>query len=452
MPWSARPRALRLAAFAALLLPALAGCVPADFTRTPVGAVRQVAPAQTGIQAQAAAAQAPQEVHLTVKEWSFSPTALDLPLNQPVKLVVDNKGALDHDLTIPQLNVKVALPAGKTTQATVTAGKEGSFQFLCSIPGHLEAGMKGTATVSSSVGAADHAHDASAVAASVAERAPHVSHDTVVSTEKQGLQELKYRLDGDVKVFDLAAQHVQWEVLPGEFIDAYAYNGMVPGPVIRVTEGDRIRVNLKNELPEATVLHFHGPTLPNNMDGVPDVTQKPIEPGETFTYEFTAKPTGTFVYHTHHNSAEQETKGLYGVLIVEPKVQSVKYDKELIQVLGESGGYFLINGKSFPATQPLETKVGEKVLIRLINLGQMTHPMHLHGHPFKIVATDGYPVPESQQLTKDVINIGPGERYDLEMDASNPGTWVFHCHILTHVQNHGVEPGGMLTVIKVDPA
>jgi FtsP/CotA-like multicopper oxidase with cupredoxin domain len=186
------------------------------------------------------------------------------------------------------------------------------------------------------------------------------------------------------------------------------------------------------------------------MDGVVDVTQKVIAPGETFTYEFVAQPGGTFMYHTHHNSAVQEGKGLYGLFIVDPKVPTVQYDKEYIQVLSELGGYYLINGKAFPATEPIQAKVGERVLIRLVNLGQMTHPMHMHGQPFQIVGTDGYPVPEAQALTKDVINIGPGERYDLLMTADNPGTWLFHCHILTHVQNHGVEPGGMITVVKVD--
>jgi manganese oxidase len=156
------------------------------------------------------------------------------------------------------------------------------------------------------------------------------------------------------------------------------------------------------------------------------------------------------MYHTHHNSAEQEAKGLYGVFIVDPKVPVVGYDREYIQVLSELGGYYLINGKAFPATDPLEARLGERVLIRLVNLGQMTHPMHMHGHPFQIVGTDGYPVPAGQALTKDVVNIGPGERYDLLMTADNPGTWLFHCHILTHVQNHGVEPGGMISVVKVD--
>jgi FtsP/CotA-like multicopper oxidase with cupredoxin domain len=296
--------------------------------------------------------------------------------------------------------------------------------------------------------AAPPAAAAQQTAASAADQ--HTSHASVATTETKGSQLLQPRLEGDVKVFDLEASPIQWEVVPGTFVDAWAYNGQVPGPLIRVTEGDKMRVNLKNSLPEPTVIHFHGPTLPNSQDGVPDVTQKVVQPGESFTYEFTANPAGTFIYHTHHNSAVQEPKGLYGMFIVDPKEpRGLPYDREYLQILGELGGYFVINGKAFPATEPLTSHEGERVLVRLANLGQMSHPMHMHGQPFSIVATDGYPV-QGAPLTKDTVNIAPGERYDLEVLAKNPGTWVFHCHILSHVQNQGKEPGGMISVFKVE--
>ncbi len=433
--------ARRLAAVVALLLPALVACTPARIGE----------PSRPSAGSSVAVTQSPKEVRLTTKEWSFTPTSLQLPAGQPVKLVLDNQGNLEHDLTIPALNVRLTAGAGKSASVTVTAGKEGTYPFECSIPGHKETGMKGSAVVS---GAPAASGTGAAVEAGAADKASstatqHVAHDAVATTQTKGNQRLDVRLEGDVKVFDLKAQHVKWEVLPGEYVDAYAYNGQVPGPVIRVTEGDKVKVNFTNELPEPTVIHFHGPTLPNSMDGVPDVTQKVVEPGKSFAYQFTARPGGTFMYHTHHNSAEQEPKGLYGLFIVDPKQPTVKYDKEVVQVISELGGYYVINGKSFPATEPIEAKLGEKVLVRLVNLGQMAHPMHMHGMPFKIVGTDGYPVPDSQALTKDVVNIGPGERYDLLVTTDNPGTWVFHCHILSHVQNHGVEPGGMITVVKV---
>jgi FtsP/CotA-like multicopper oxidase with cupredoxin domain len=276
-----------------------------------------------------------------------------------------------------------------------------------------------------------------------------VSHADLVATTAKGNQTLDPKVVDGVKVFEVTASVVQWEVAPGEFMEAWAYNGTVPGPLLRATEGDKIRIVLKNELPEPTVVHVHGPMLPNAMDGVPDVTQPVVNPGESFTYEFEAKPSGTFLYHTHHNSVMQKSKGLFGVLQIDPKDEVKTYDREYFQVVGELGGFFVINGKAFPSTEAIEAKLGERVRIRLVNLGEMIHPMHSHGFATKVVGTDGHPVPEGMQLLKDTITIGPGERYDLEFVADNPGAWVYHCHILSHVQNKGVEPGGMISVIKV---
>lgn len=274
------------------------------------------------------------------------------------------------------------------------------------------------------------------------------SHAAEVPSATRGSQPLEPKIVDGVKVFELTASVVQWEVTPGELVDAYAYNGMVPGPLLRVTEGDMVKIVLKNELPEPTVIHIHGPALPNAEDGVPDVTQPVVQPGETYTYEFEIHPSGTFTYHTHFNSAVQESKGLYGVLQVDPEGFQPTYDKEYFQVLSELGGFYVINGKVFPSTDPLEAKVGDHVRIHLINLGQMAHPMHSHGFATQIVATDGHPV-EGVPLVKDTVNIAPGERYDLEFVADRPGAWVYHCHILSHVQTKGVEPGGMISVIKV---
>lgn len=274
------------------------------------------------------------------------------------------------------------------------------------------------------------------------------SHAAAVASATRGSQLLEPKLVDGFKTFELTAQAVKWEVTPGEFVDAYAYNGMVPGPLLRVTEGDKIRITLKNELPEPTVLHLHGPNLPNPMDGVPDVTQPVVQPGGAFTYELEVHPSGTFMYHTHHNSMIQESKGLYGILQVDPKGFVPTYDREYFQVVSELEGFFVINGKVFPSTEPMEAKIGDRIRIHLINLGQMAHPMHSHGYATRIVATDGHPV-EGTPLLKDTVNIGPGERYDLELTADRAGAWVYHCHILSHVQTKGVEPGGMISVIKV---
>ena len=280
---------------------------------------------------------------------------------------------------------------------------------------------------------------------------------------EKGLQPLQARVEGAVKVFDLEAAPIRWEVAPGELEDAWAYNGQVPGPLIRVSEGDRVRINLKNGLPERTTIYIHGPNLASS-NGPPDGSPLIAEPGQSLSYEFTASPAGTFVYHPHHTTALQELKGLSGVFIIDPKgvdpkspqvyVGSPKegqlqaYDREYVEVVGELGSKYFINGKSYPATEPLLAKPGERVLIRLINLGQQYHPMHLHGYHFSVVGTDGYAV-QGAPLIKDTLNIAPGERYDIAVDTQAPGTWMFHCHLLTHVTNQAGEPAGMLTSLKI---
>ena len=127
------------------------------------------------------------------------------------------------------------------------------------------------------------------------------------------------RMDNGVKVFELTAKKIQWEIEPGRMVEAWAYNDQVPGPQIRVREGDRVRVILHNKLPESTAIHFHGLELPNDMDGVPFITQPPVKPGQSFTYEFTVPNAGSHMYHSHHNSAKQVGLGLLGAFIVEPK-------------------------------------------------------------------------------------------------------------------------------------
>ena len=282
-----------------------------------------------------------------------------------------------------------------------------------------------------------------------------------------GGQPLDFRLEDGIKVFELTAKAVKWELLPGVEVTAYTYNGTVPGPMIRVTEGDQVRIIVKNELPDPTTIHWHGVEVPNAMDGVPGMTQDPIQPGETFIYEFTAKPTGTFMYHSHYEGDIQVGAGLYAPFIIEPQEPEANppaVDKILMlsewlvrdgltyaamPMSGMEPNYFTINGKAFPATETITVKKGDVVRLRFIGIGQFIHPMHLHGVPFKVVATDGHPVPEMAQLTKDTISVAPGERYDVEFVATEPGQWMLHCHILHHTTNDNVEPGGLMLVINV---
>jgi FtsP/CotA-like multicopper oxidase with cupredoxin domain len=271
------------------------------------------------------------------------------------------------------------------------------------------------------------------------------------ATEGLGGQPVPFEMDGEVKVFNVTCQAVQWEFAPGQRVEAWTYNGVVPGPEIRVTEGDKIRVNVTNQLPESTSIHWHGVIVPNNMDGVPYITQPPIKPGASFTYEFQVREgnAGSHMYHSHHNAAAQVTRGLLGAFIVEPKDPTTRppFNREYTIVLNDGPiGGFSLNGKSFPATQPLSAKKDEKVLVRFMNEGLMIHPMHLHGMPMLVIAQDGWLLPQAYHC--DTLNIAPGQRFEVIIDASEVGVWAFHCHILSHAESdHGMF--GMVTALIV---
>jgi len=298
---------------------------------------------------------------------------------------------------------------------------------------------------------------------------PIGDNNVPLASQTIGGQPLSYRLENGVKVFELTAQMVRWPILDGVLVTAMTYNGTIPGPMIKVTEGDRVKVVFTNQLEEPTTIHWHGVEVPNAMDGVPDITQAPILPGETFIYEFVAKPAGTFIYHSHYESDRQVSAGLYGPFIIEPRApQRPEPDVDVTLMLSEwlvrdgvtypampmSGmepNYFTINGKAYPATETLHVKVGQTVRLRLIGIGQFIHPMHLHGFPFKVMAIDGHPVPEAAQQTMDTLSVAPGQRFDIEFTPTEPGQWMFHCHILHHTTNDNVDPGGLMMIIDVAP-
>ena len=246
---------------------------------------------------------------------------------------------------------------------------------------------------------------------------------------------LDFTMDGATKVFKVTCQDIDWEVEPGKVIKAMAYNGTVPGPEIRVTQGDKVRIEVTNEMRQSTGVHFHGIHVPNSMDGVPYVTQPPIKKGETFNYEFVASNPGSHMYHSHHNAAEQVTKGLMAPFIIEPadKSQDPEYDAEYTLILNDTGIGFTINGKSFPYTQPIAAKKGDRLRLRYMNEGLLIHPMHLHGVEQLVFAKDGWNLPTP--YTVDTLNIAPGERYDTIAVCHTPGLWAFHCHILSHAES-----------------
>jgi FtsP/CotA-like multicopper oxidase with cupredoxin domain len=185
------------------------------------------------------------------------------------------------------------------------------------------------------------------------------------------------------------------------------------------------------------------------MDGVPFITQPLIKPGETFTYEFEARNSGSHMYHSHHNAMVQVTRGLLGPFIIEPKdkSQDPEYDADYTLVLNDTGIGFTLNGRSFPYTQPIVAKLGDRIRIRYMNEGLMIHPMHLHGLEQLVFAKDGWNLPSPYM--NDTVNIAPGERFDVIVECHTPGAWAFHCHILSHAESaHGMF--GMVTAVIVE--
>jgi len=239
-------------------------------------------------------------------------------------------------------------------------------------------------------------------------------------TEGLGNQVIQHRMENGVKVFDLTAREIQWEVTAGKKMKAWAYNDQVPGPQFRVRQGDRIRINLKNELPESTAIHFHGVEVPNDQDGVPYITQPPVKPGESWIYQFTVPNSGSHMYHSHHNSAFQVGLGLLGAFIVEPSDKSAEphADLDYVMILNDMSHGYTLNGKGFPATEPLVCKLGQTVRVRFMNEGMMIHPMHLHGIHMTVIAKDGWPQPAPWKC--DTLNVAPGERWDIEVHRRSP--------------------------------
>jgi len=317
---------------------------------------------------------------------------------------------------------------------------------------------------------------------------------------------------GALRTIDLETREIKWELAPGKTIKAMTYNGQAPGPTIRAREGERLRVVLKNSLSEPTTIHWHGVDVPNAMDGVPGVTQKPVQPGETFTYEFEARPAGTRWYHTHFDEHRQMDLGLAAPLIIEPAVvEPMAYDREVTLVFddwatgtgrpvpatdagtaggrGSAGGMMSgmtrggdgmggmmggrgmggmmggrgmggmmrgadepaydvmsINGKSYPATEPLRMKKGERVRLRLLNASaEHTHVLRLSGHRLAVTHTDGNPLEAVVEV--DALPIAPSERYDVVVTANHPGAWFLHC-----TQPGHVEAGERMLVVYEDHA
>jgi len=278
---------------------------------------------------------------------------------------------------------------------------------------------------------------------------------------------LPYALEKGVKVFALVAEPCAHEVAPGMTINAWCYNGRTPGPTIEAVEGDRIRVVVTNKLPEPTSVHWHSLILPNAMDGISGLTQKAIPPGGSFAYEFTLKQHGTYMYHSHADEMTQMGLGTKGFLVIHPKGgEEPRPDRDFAIMLDEwfvpPGGrtpdptvmtdfnLFTFNGRAYPGTAPLLVKKGDRVRVRIGNVGQESHPIHLHGHRFWIVATEGGDIPKSARWPATTVLVAPGETRDIEFVADALGDWPFHCHRRHHPMNpmgHGTP-----NMLGVDPS
>jgi FtsP/CotA-like multicopper oxidase with cupredoxin domain len=279
------------------------------------------------------------------------------------------------------------------------------------------------------------------------------------SVQVPDLKKLSWTEVDGAKEFHLVSEPVRREILPGLWIDTYGYNGDMPGPTIEIDQGDRVRIILHNKLPEATTLHLHGLELPNDMDGIPHVTQNPIEPGHEFAYELTVHQEGTFFYHSHVGM--QETMGMMGLFIVHPsKPHSPVVDRDFCLIsqefqirpnttvpdtLAMEWNYLTFNGRCGPLTTPLLCKLGERIRIRFVNFSVIdAHPLHLHGHTFWITGTEGGRMPESAWYPSNNVLVGVAQIREVEFIANNPGDWVMHCHMFHHMMNSMTSQAGPL--------
>ena len=279
---------------------------------------------------------------------------------------------------------------------------------------------------------------------------------------------LPYKLVGGIKVFHLIAEEVDHEFAPGLRACCWGFNGQVHGPTIEAVEGDLVRIYVTNKLPENTSIHWHGLLVPSGMDGVAGLSQKNIEPGETYKYEFRLRQHGTYMYHSHSDDMIQIALGMMGMFIIHPRTPTgPKADRDFVLMSSEwridvgtrrpvpiemtDFNVLTFNGRSFPGTAPLVAKYGDRVRIRFGNLSPMEHhPIHLHGFYWKITEMDGLQVPETAQQLGSTVLVAVGQTRTVEFVADNPGDWAMHCHMTHHTMNQmghkapnliGVRPG-----------
>jgi len=285
------------------------------------------------------------------------------------------------------------------------------------------------------------------------------AQQTPVPVVTPDIADLPFKVDTGVKVFHLIAEPVKQMIVPGRTFDLWGFNGSAPGPTIQANEGDRVRIIFENHLPEPTAIHWHGLELPIEMDGVPGIGQKAVMPGESFLYEFLLHQNGTFFYHSH--MAMQEMVGMLGGFIIQPKTPyAPRADKDYLLALQEYAvlpnstipnsmsmefNWLTFNGKAGPASTPLIIRQGERVRIRIVNLGMDHHPIHLHGFTFWETGREGARQPEAIWPRGNTTLVGVAQARDIEFVADRPGDWMLHCHLPHHMMNQMASIVGPMT-------
>ena len=410
--------------------------------------------------AEAAGVEGPAVIDAELTEFAIGGT-LTAPAG-PIQIQVNNAGSQIHNLALENGPSTPDLAAGESALLNLGEMADGTYVVFCSIAGHREAGMEAQLVVGEGAGEGHTDHEMTPA------EMDQVMLDSIAAfpaeTEGRGNQLLEPTILADgTKQFDLVTAITPWEVAPGQVVDAWTYNGMVPGPMIRVEVGDRVRVRLTNNLELSTDIHFHGLLVPNSMDGVSPLTQDPVRPGETFDYEFEILEPAVAMYHAHLHSQEAVPNGMFATIFAGemplPRGETIsgreipadmEVAMEIPMVLNDAGVIGLsLNGKSFPATEPYVVNTGDWIVAHYFNEGLQIHPMHQHQFPQLVFAKDGIPLESPYWV--DTLNVAPGERYSVLMHADAPGAWVWHCHILTHAER---ETGmfGMVTALIVQDA
>jgi FtsP/CotA-like multicopper oxidase with cupredoxin domain len=263
---------------------------------------------------------------------------------------------------------------------------------------------------------------------------------------------LPWRMNNGWKEFHLVAEPVRRQLAPGMTANLWGYNGQSPGPTIECVEGDKVRIFVTNRLPEHTTIHWHGILLPNGMDGVGGLTQPHIPVGKTFVYEFEMKHSGSFMYHPHADEMVQMAMGMMGNLIVHPRdPKQAPADRDFCFIMAayeiDPGAatpkvaemlefnLWTWNSRVFPGIDPLVVRRNDRVRVRIANLTMTNHPIHIHGHNFRVTLTDGGWVPKGALWPETTVDMPVGAVRAFEFVADNPGDWAFHCHKSHHVMN-----------------